>query len=54
MRLAEIMAQHQLRRDQITSAINYPNMIVQKANEAREELSKLKEQEKENENDGSN
>jgi hypothetical protein len=50
MRIAEIMGQHQLRRDQIQEGINYPQMLVGKAREAREELAKLKEQEKENTN----
>jgi hypothetical protein len=54
MRLAEVMSQHQLKRDQIQEAINYPQNIVQQASIAREELDKLKQQEKENENDGSN
>lgn len=47
MRLAEVLGQHQLRKDQIEEAVNYPKLIVDKAVEAREELAKLKDQEKE-------
>lgn len=47
MRLAEVLGQHQLKKDQIEEALNYPKLIVQKAVEAREELAVLKAQEKE-------
>lgn len=50
MRLAEVMSQHQLRMQQIQDAINYPQTLVQKAIEAREELVKLKTIERENSN----
>ena len=51
MRLAEVMGQHQMKKEQIEEAINYPKMIVAKAAEAREVLAKIKEQElKENNN----
>lgn len=48
MRLMEVLGQHQLRKEQIENAINYPAMIVSKANEAREDLAKISEQEREN------
>lgn len=47
MRLAEVLGQHQMRKTQIEEAISYPNVIVEKARQAREELSTLKAQEKE-------
>lgn len=47
MRLAEVLGQHQLKKDQIEEAVNYPQLLVQKAVEAREELAVLKDQEKE-------
>jgi len=50
MRLVEVMSQHQIRKEQIEEAINYPSLIVQNAEIAREDLAKLKEQEKENSN----
>lgn len=50
MRLAEVMAQHQIRMQQIQEAVNYPQVLVQKAVESREELAKLKAMAKENVN----
>ena len=45
MRLAEVMGQHQMRQEQIIEAVNYPKLMVEKAKEARELLSKIREQE---------
>jgi len=50
IRFAEVMSQHQSKKETIEEAVNYPSLIVQKAEIAREELAKLKIQEKENEN----
>lgn len=47
MRLAEVLGQHQMRKDAILEAISYPSLIVEKAREAREKLAQLKSQEKE-------
>ncbi len=48
MRIASVLRIHQIRKDQIMEAINYPKRIIFQANQAREELLKIKEQEKAN------
>lgn len=50
MRLAEVLGQHQLKKTQIEDAINYPQQLVDKASEAREEIAKLKALDKETSN----
>lgn len=47
MRLAEVMGQHQMRMQQIQEAISYPASIIQKAVDARTEIAKLIELQKE-------
>jgi len=45
MRTESVIMKHQIRREQIEELVNYPQKLIQEANEAREELSTLKAQE---------
>lgn len=54
MRLESVILKHQIRKEQIDEAMSYPQHIVQEANQAREELTRIKEEENKYGRNGNN